>query len=80
MDKPSTTLDSETMEKLVSRDLVANVYKNGQYGCYRHAPIDSGILLHIFVFVFVVIVSAARPTVVQVISSAKIVNLYSVNN
>ena len=44
MDGPQALLDTQTMEMLVRRDLITNVYKNGKWGCYVHLPLDSSKL------------------------------------
>ena len=42
MDGDEKLLDRTTMESLVGRNLIVNVYQNGQWGSYRHIPIENG--------------------------------------
>ena len=42
MEGTSDDIDNETMDKLVKRDLIMNVRKDGQWGSYRHMPMTGG--------------------------------------
>ena len=41
---PGGPLDSEVMQKLVSRDLAMNIFQNGDWGSYRHRQLHTGEL------------------------------------
>ena len=47
MDQQQASLDNGTMESLVNRDVLNNVFKNGQWGSYRHVPLDSGTFVEL---------------------------------
>ncbi|PKU32508.1 fatty acid synthase [Limosa lapponica baueri] len=39
---PPTSLSSLEMQKIVQRDLVMNVYRDGKWGSFRHLPLQQG--------------------------------------
>ena len=43
MDGTSAEIDDGTVQEIVRRDLIMNVYKNGQWGSFRHLPLESGM-------------------------------------
>ena len=42
MDGNATDLNSDVIKKLIDSDMAKNVYKNGEWGCYRHLPLAPG--------------------------------------
>lgn len=39
---PPTSLSSLEMQKIVQKDLVMNVYRDGKWGSFRHLPLQQG--------------------------------------
>ena len=40
VDAPVFTLENPFYKSQLDRDLCQNVYKNGQWGCYLHVPLE----------------------------------------
>ena len=42
MDGTDEDLNSEVMKNVIDNNLLKNVYKNGEWGCYHHLPLLPG--------------------------------------
>ena len=42
MDGTVEDLNSEVMKNVIDNNLLKNVYKNGEWGCYHHLPLLPG--------------------------------------